>query len=580
MGRARLTPSASTVDTFVSGRGAPGLSQLAEGLKQIAPELGRFSDIQAKRQSEAEKARGEQTAREYAESGKSFNEAIKSGIISKSESPWFQLGAKEQFGRVSAGRYNDDLTRALQEDPIMSSTTDARAFDVFEQKFRADWMGANASERDLHFEQGFGSLTDALTNDARRAFTAQAGNRLEKFAENNQYEELFRHFDTEIQAGTTHDAIAEGVNILTARAVASGQDPRVVNAATIKSLSDIVRRTGDTSLFDMLKSVRTSKGNTLYGTAQAQEAIRESEDYVAVETQRKNQAAESKTRAERDEQATAIYGGVVDRLMSAANPSAVDISGEVKAMAKINPALANDLIAFKRTATGEAFESNQEVVNSTLGDIFMHGPKSAGYVNVRKLVKLMADGSINQQDFNTLKGHLDKRENDIQEGIDRANRNGADSDGPYKDTIFRDALTGLRSLFVGENEDFDAGKSERAQQAQSQFIARWLQWSRENPNAGMQAKNDFLALERDRTAKDFRLEADQESAEKMKPAQTGRRWQTLPMLSLRDLNMLELEFKNGKPMHRETIAYFKRHGILPNEMGAFFRAQRSLQNGQ
>jgi hypothetical protein len=98
--RARINPVASPVDTFVQTKGGESLSQLAEALKGLAPVVGQFSDVQAKYKNQRDKEAGAQKARELFESGKSYRDAIKQGLIGPQDSPWFQLGAKEQFGRV------------------------------------------------------------------------------------------------------------------------------------------------------------------------------------------------------------------------------------------------------------------------------------------------------------------------------------------------------------------------------------------------------------------------------------------------------------------------------------------------
>src|SRR5690349_4134216 len=115
-GPASLQPAAKPVDTFVQTAEGKSLDQLAQGLAQVAPALGRFSDTLAKRKAEGDYAAGEQKARELTQSAKSFRDAIRSGKITPDQSPWFMAGLHEQFGRLAADRMNFDMMNAVSQD--------------------------------------------------------------------------------------------------------------------------------------------------------------------------------------------------------------------------------------------------------------------------------------------------------------------------------------------------------------------------------------------------------------------------------------------------------------------------------
>ena len=146
LGRERLRPVAAPVDTFAQPTEGFGLSQLAEGLKDFAPALAQFSDVQAKKKAVKDKQEGEDKARELYESGVSYREAIKSGKITADKSPWFQLGAREQYGHIMAGRFKSDLAQAIGEDEAMQSETDPAKFDTFVKKFREGWVQGNLGD--------------------------------------------------------------------------------------------------------------------------------------------------------------------------------------------------------------------------------------------------------------------------------------------------------------------------------------------------------------------------------------------------------------------------------------------------
>src|ERR1043166_7835872 len=158
-----LRPAASPIDTFVHTDAGQQTEQLAQGLAQLSPALGRFSDVLTEKQAQADYEAGSQKARELSQSAKSFKDAIQAGKITPNQSPWFMAGLKEQFGRLAADRMNFEFLTAAAQDENLQTTTNPADFDAFYSKFLGQWQQNNLDpdSRDRFFEKGFGSKSDA-----------------------------------------------------------------------------------------------------------------------------------------------------------------------------------------------------------------------------------------------------------------------------------------------------------------------------------------------------------------------------------------------------------------------------------
>lgn len=582
--RARITPIATPVDTFVQQKGSTGLSQLAESLRDLAPAVSQFSDVQAKRQSKRDQEAGAKAAREFFESGKSAREAIKAGLIRPDESSWFQLGAKEQMGRVSAGRFSTDLQNAIENDPKMQESTNVGDFDKFLGEFRKSWLKENVGDenRDLHFERGFGAMSDAYTEDSRRQFVAQAGNRLVKQVGDNHYQEVFQMLDHEVSMNTKPEAIAEALNLLNDRSIATGMNPRSANLAMVQALGDLVQRDGNTELFDVLKKVRTGSGN-LYSTAFAQDTIQRVTDYAAVKKQQQHTADRERVTEQRAEASRATVGEITSAWIASDNPAKLDFTPQIAALAKIDPPAAESLIRFQATVSGAKFESNPQVVNHTLASIFSASSRSPEYVTSRTLVGLLNAKEINQQDFAFLRSQIDSRDDNARQMQDRNTRISAEK-SPYTDPQFRDALKDVRSLFVSEY-DGDPQKNQRASSAQAEFIQRYLDWNQgTGKGADYKAKNEFLTWLKTQVAPDFQTREQRNEAGKVPkpkvPGEPAHDWDTRVYGTAEQFNQVDTELRSPDGLSAQSIAMLQKSNIKPNEMVQFIEAQRKLRNAK
>lgn len=572
VGRAAIRPTASPVDTFVRPEQNSGLSQLAESLKGIAPEVAKYSDVVAQRQSDTQKAAGEQKARELFESGTSYKDAIKKGLISPQESPWFQLGAKEQFGRVTAGKYSSDLKDAVEKDPTLQESTDVAQYDKFATDFRKKWLADNVGDenRGLNFEHGFGSMADAYSADARSQFVAQAGQRLVKVVGDRHYAEVFQMLDHETSMHTDPAAMAQAWNLINDRAIATGMNPRAANLAGVKALGDLVARDGDTTMFDILKQVKTGSGS-LYATAAAQEEIQKVTEKVFVDKQRRASAEEqADTRARAD--ATRIQmSGIATQLIQSANPSRENIDSQLATLARLNPEAAENMVHFKDAMTSSAFASNTNAVHNTVADIFTKPEGDSGYVDVHSLVNLVNAHQINQQDFSFLHSQIDLRDEAA-----RREKNEAREHNVYTDPQFTHSMASLKTL-IGNEFDWKPETSQRIDGAVSEFGKYWLEYmAGPGKTATPIEKNQFL------------VDMQQQVAEKWRPPDTkaGASQPGIPKIDLRSpagreqatrmLDLVQSQIRGGSGFSPGVINWLNNNGVTIADAPAFLKMQRSL----
>jgi hypothetical protein len=473
VGLDRIRPAASPVDTYVRPNQNSGLSQLAESLKGIAPEVAKYSDVEAARQSESQKEAGARKARELFDSGTSYKDAIKKGLISPQESPWFQLGAKEQYGRVAAGKFSTDLTAAVAQDPTLQDSTDVAQYDKFAQNFKQQWTADNIGEenRGLNFEHGFGSMAEQYGADERSHFVAQAGERLVKSAGDNTYQEVSTLYDHETGMHTDPKAIAQGINLVQDRMLAMGLNPHVVNAATVKAIGDIVMRDGDVSAFDILKTIKGGSGD-LYHTGAAQAEIQKVTAAV-YENQQRHAVADRETQdAARKDAIRTQTSGIALQLLNSANPSRENIDAAIKSLAVLDPKEADNMKRFRDNVVGDKFNNDTNSMQGTLADIFTKTEGQAGFVDVHTLVGMVNAHQINAQGFSYLKGELDKRDEEA-----RRVANDPREHNVYTDPQFTHSMTGLRTLIGNE---FDPNRTpetaQRIDGASAEFGTHWLEY--------------------------------------------------------------------------------------------------------
>jgi hypothetical protein len=572
LGRARLSPVAAPVDTYERNTGDSGLSQLAESLKSVAPEVARYSDVLAEQSKQKDTAAGEQKARELFESGVTYRDAIKKGLISPQDSPWFQAGAREQYGRVTAGRFATDLQDAVQKDEGLQNSTDVADYDKFVGDFRQKWMEDNvgSDNRGLNFEHGFGSMADGYANNSRSQFIAQAGERLVKNVGDNTYQEHFQLLDYETTNNTDPKAIAAAMNLINDRVIAT--NPRMAktaNIASVQALGDIVMKTGNLKLFDILKDVKGGSGS-LYSMKWAQEEIQKVTSIVSANQQRAASAAREADTQAREDGARQIESDIISNWISSPNPSMIDSDAKLQALNKLDPMKVQQLYTLHATITGSKFDSDPAHTDRLTSQIWTYDKGQEGYVDTGTLVNAMNHRDINLQAFTYLKNMVDKRDEALAAA---ANGTKEKEKNIYTDPRFRDAFSALRSRFVSQYES-DPKKNILADRAQSELIQSWLEWANgEGKDASYEQKNKFLTAETERITQKFGITGGVSSAADQLPV-TDLRNQSEAKYDSTIIDVLEEQLRAGSfsPGIKRML---DANGITIDKVPAFIKAQRT-----
>jgi hypothetical protein len=466
---AGLTAPAQPVDTFVkTGEGAQ-LEQLAQGLSQLSPALGRFSDILTQRKTEADLATGQRTARDLANSAKSFREAIQAGKLLPSQSPWFMYGLHEQFGRLAADHLSADATVAAAQDSGLQSSTDMADYDKFLADFIPKWQDANIdpSERNLHFEKGFGARADAALADLRSNFAAQIAARVQKFANDGHFSEVMNSVITEAGRNTPHAAIGAAISQLNDDAIARGMNGTQVNVKTVDAVVAAAKRLNDSSLLDLLDTIKTgrpdNRGNrpslatTQYGAAQIEQAQQE------IAQQNQTLANIQWTKEERDHAraVATVYGNAIAALEASDDPGTVNLGPMREAMRVVAPEKVADLINLQKNYRDTTIPGDPVLTASAFRRVWTPYPGEQ-QTTEEDAGAMLANRQISRPDFTTLMNFIQERD---RGGSKMAN-----------DPLLKQGQAQIRAMFAAEFGQGSAEQKQRAEEAVDEFTSQYLHY--------------------------------------------------------------------------------------------------------
>jgi hypothetical protein len=403
-----LRPTATPIDTYVRPEGGSGLSQLAEGLSSLAPSLARFGNIVADERNTKEKLAGENAARDFAEAGKTYKQAIDAGLIEKHHSPFFRIGAYETFGRASANRYAADFITALSESPVAESTNPAD-FDKFESEHRAKWQKEQLGEKvDPYFANAFGGSADNLMAGERLNFAREAGARLVKQTGEAFHAEVF----SIIQGGATQkqsaDSIAEQVNLSMSRQIAAGMNKGVVNQLAAHAIAQAAKRVNDDGLpyGDALKVMDKIKlgSGSLSGTSYGSEAREQATAEIASQNQRRAATAEHDERVRKDKAVDGITAEFIQALDKSPSPNTVDVKPFLERMVREDPDKAATLIGIQKAV------ADREYIDVPAVEQRLYIGVHTGYTSMGRLDDALQSKQITFQTYSHLANEVQERD--------------------------------------------------------------------------------------------------------------------------------------------------------------------------
>lgn len=483
---ASLQPAAKPVDTFIQTAEGKSLDQLAQGLATLAPALGRFSDTLAKRKAEGDYAAGEQKARELAQSAKSFRDAVASGKITPDQSPWFMAGLHEQFGRLAADRMNFDMMNAVSQDEGLQTTTNPGDFDTFMSQFIGQWQKTNLdpSQRDSHFDQGFGAKSDAYVADAQRTFASQLSSRVTRFAGDGHFSEVMNTVLTESGRHTSAETMAADITGLMDRAVnGMGSNGELINQRTVDAVVAAAKRLNDTSILDLLDHIQTGKadksGNrpSLATTRYGANAVDQAGQDIATESAQRQSAAWAAHQRQKDVAVSSVFNdfvsGNADTQSSIQRLTALGEGEKVTTLLQIGDAMRD-----------HTYTDNPYTVASLFRRIHSVDPGEA-YTTVEEASRALAQKTITAQTYRSVVSDLDERE-----------RNGG-VDPLEHDGFFKRGRSELYQLFVDEFGTNTQQTRFRGGNARDQFYMDYINYRRgQGKDATSQGAQQWLIEEK------------------------------------------------------------------------------------
>jgi hypothetical protein len=426
-------PVAAPVDTFANPHAGEQLTQLANALGQVAPEVAKYGDVMAKNNQEGDKAAAEMAVSDAMRNGaKTYADAVQSGAIPASASPWYRLYAKNQMGRAMAANMGSDFEAASRTD--LAGSTDLQSFDQYAQKFQQNWLkehGGVASE-DPALRQGFDPEANRVMANARDSFANTAGKNLE----NQTFDALSQNQAQTIRLGKqgklTDQQITDQLNLSSDAAMAHGMNGAQVNAANAKAITDAATNGLDSSILGLGKLVKAGTG-TLQDTGVFSQLNKETGTYIV----RQQMAADTKAHEDKVRSNEDIRATNMTTALNAltADPQA-DIRPQLAALTATQDYSAIESLTAHQNALQHRSEKDDSVGwTSVMEDLT--GPHPT--LTRAHLSAMIANGDLTPDHAHTASTLMTEQEKAAQEK--------SKSNSYTKDPLYRLSMNALRSNF-------------------------------------------------------------------------------------------------------------------------------------
>jgi hypothetical protein len=484
-----LTPLAAPVNTFVQTDAGNSLAQLAQGLSQLNPALSRFTSTVAEKVDTEQSSAGEAAARKMLESGQTYQQMVKKGIIPRGMNPFFVAGFKEQVGRVTADRWQSDFTAAVAKNVAdggkLAMTTDIRDFDKFMQEHRKGWIESNVGDdSDKFFQTGFGHRSDAYVSEARQSFASSMARRIEENAENVHYQEVYNHVLTNIDKHFTPEQIAADITQLNDGNIKNlGYDSAVVQRKTAQAViaASIARaQLGDPNALQYLTILQHVNGKlgplstTEYGSKALALADKEIKDTLFEANQReRTQRAQGREDATRTTLQSAVQALMKNRH--------ADLTPFASVLEKAGvPEAAAQLTSLQQNMNSLTFNTDQPTKQRLLTDIWVH-PDT---VTPQSVMAWMNRGKLDASDASWL----------LQQIAEQKRITKDQSNSLFADFEFQRVLGDLPAQFVDPISKIVTGEgAERADNAKAMLMQDWVHYREgEGKNAGPSDRIEWL----------------------------------------------------------------------------------------
>lgn len=346
-----LRPEAEPVDTFSRPNAGAQLSQLAQALSGVAPALSRFSDVQFDKEVSGQKEDATVAASKAHEQRLQYADAVKKGVITANDNPYFQMYYKQQSGALAAGDYGSALKAEMETNPAYTESTDPKDFYKLESAFKQKWVQDNVGDRakDPHFGAVFQKIVDGISQDSASRFAEQAGARMMLHAGEQLNQLQNQIIDRSFQNHESRDTLVLQLNAANDRYLKDNPNSgNIVNNQMTKALQDYALLHPDQAeaVFDLGKDIHTGPGGTLETVHAFRAMVEETRNKITVS---KAEQARLQGIQEQEQDRTrerSFWSDATTALTKASNPASVDLAPYVQ------------------RATNEKFGNSQEVTRS------------------------------------------------------------------------------------------------------------------------------------------------------------------------------------------------------------------------
>src|SRR5665213_2728565 len=398
-----VRPVASPVDTFVDTNGGNQLSQLARSLSSVSPEVGQLSDFLDQKGKQQDQTQAQADVSKAVRNGaQTYADAVKSGAIPASASPFYRMYAQKQMGQLMAGKMASDMEADGTQ--AMAGATSMAAVDKYMQQYQSNWIKAHNATGDTAWTEGFNPHANAAMAELRSRASEAVGKNLE------------------VQTQAT-------INAENDQAIAAGMSGTQVNSATSQALRDSAEAASDTSYLNLAKGIKAGTG-----TLQDTDAFAQTHAYIVrSQMEADNAAHEAKVRASDDVRSTQMTLGInaLD-----ANPNA-DIRPMVAALTATKDFTAIESLQAHKAALQQHTEKDDSAGwTSVMEDLT--GPNPT--LTRAHLSAMIANGDLTPDHAHTASNMLTEQQ--------KAAQDKSKSNSYTKDPIYSLSMKVLRSNFM------------------------------------------------------------------------------------------------------------------------------------
>lgn len=573
-----IRPQAQPVSTFHRTSEGDGLKQLAEALSQVAPAIGRFGSAIEERSKRIGTEQGTAYARTLFDEIKETGRQIRAEEIAPSESKWFRLAAREQFGRLLAAKYSGDLNAAVIADEGLQHSTTVDDFDGFEATFKKDWLAQHLGDSsDPALEAGFGPTAQAYMFNTRNAFIAQAGKRLEGAVIEQTYQEHQATAAQQLLAGASYEEVGAAIGARNAALYqANPKSGAALNQTTLKAVIDMAIMERRVELLELLDHIPGPKGSILGKTSTARAAVEAAKRTIYADRMQEYNIASTEEKQVRNDAVDAVFDSLYDAMdQNEDDLSKVDVTEFAKALQQ-NPHVRQEDIT-KLYKAYDAYRNATDTDDLTVAN----GLWDRAFQGSLRSTDVSSAFEARQITVSTARK--------LRQELGLA-RSGRKAKALTEDSQFKSAASSLRRLFVDEYGVNPFEARWRADQAVTELTRQWIEWRRgpegqaAAADASGQSFNDFLQTAKGRIFSGF---AGKDLTDQLKKLPTATRpadagpvhWtegQVVDYTTLQQVSAEVAALQNGSRnrLSPEVEALFARQGIKDIKEALIFIADQ------